>query len=325
MLAFVTERVPALEGPLDTIRRAFAHPVIGPILKIVVFYILLVEVGVQLIFGRIDVPLLHVGFLEVGRKAASIPRGVFVQGAVIGGLYGLIGMGLILVYRANRIINFAQAQLGAIPAVAGLFLMSFHGWPYLVVVPLVIVGAVLLGGTVEVLFVRRFSQAPRLILTVVTIGVGFLLLVLEFFTKLWIAGSDKLISNDFKTPFNHVRFQFGQVFLTGDHVTAVVVVAAIVVALGAFFKFTDMGIAVRASAENSERASLLGIPVRRVSTVVWILAAVMSAVGVFLRAPLVGLPVTGFIGPALLLNGLAVAVIARMESLPTAFFGGMLI
>jgi branched-chain amino acid transport system permease protein len=62
-----------------------------------------------------------------------------------------------------------------------------------------------------------------------------------------------------------------------------------------------------------------------VSTVVWVLAALMSAAGVFLRAPLVGLPITGFIGPALLLNGLAVAVIARMESLPTAFAGGMLI
>ena len=56
------------------------------------------------------------------------------------------------------------------------------------------------------------------------------------------------------------------------------------VALGAFFKFTDMGIAVRASAENGERASLLGIPVKRVSTVVWALAAVLSAIGIFLRA-----------------------------------------
>src|SRR5438874_1910471 len=234
-------------------------------------------------------------------------------------------MGLILVYRANRIINFAQAQLGAVPAVAALFLVSFHGLPYVASLPIVLVGAVVLGALVEFLFIRRFAQAPRLILTVVTIGVGFLLVVLEFFTKLWIAGGARLLSGDFTTPFTSLRMRVGQVFLTGDHLVAVGVVAAIVIGLAAFFRFTDMGIAVRASAENGERASLLGIPVRRVSTVVWVIAAVMSAVGVFLRAPLVGLPVTGFVGPSILLYGLAVAVIARLASLPRAFFAGMLI
>jgi branched-chain amino acid transport system permease protein len=322
---WITERANALDRPVASVRAALAHPVAGPILKIVLGYVLLIEVLVQALFGQIDIPFVDVGFLELGRKAASIPRGVFVQGAVVGSLYALVGMGLILVYRANRIINFAQAQLGAIPAVAALFLVSFKGMPYIFSVPLMLIGAVALGAVVETMFIRRFAQAPRLILTVVTIGVGFLLLVLEFFTKLWIAGEDKLLSNDFPTPFNNVRFSVGQVFLTGDHLLAIAVVGAIVIGLGAFFRFTDMGIAVRASAENGERASLLGIPVRRVSTVVWVIAAVMSAVGVFLRAPLVGLPVTGFVGPSLLLYGLAVAVIARMEKLPTAFFAGMLI
>src|SRR6476619_6698265 len=101
-MSLVTDRVPALQGPVQAVRKAFAHPIAGPVLKVVIGYVLLVEICVQLIFGRVDIPFLHIGFLEVGRKAASIPRGVFVQGAVMGGLYGLIGMGLILVYRANR-------------------------------------------------------------------------------------------------------------------------------------------------------------------------------------------------------------------------------
>jgi branched-chain amino acid transport system permease protein len=326
VLVRVQERVPVLRKPLDTLGRILAHPVAGPVLKVVLGYLLLVEVGVQLIFGQIDVPFVHIGLLEIGRKSASIPRGVFVQGAVLGVLYALIGMGIILVYRANRIINFAQAQLGAVPAVLALFLIAFRGVPYAVAAPMAVIGAIVLGGVVEVLFIRRFANAPRLILTVVTIGVGFLLLVLEFFLKLWIAGDEALgITTKFPTPFNGVHFRLGQVVFNGDHLLAVIVVGVIVVTLGAFFRFTDMGIAVRASAENGERASLLGIPVRRVSTVVWVLAAVMSSIGVFLRAPLVGLPVTGFVGPSLLLFGLAVAVMARMESLPTAFVAGMLI
>src|SRR5439155_18344517 len=255
-----------------------------------------------------------------------IPHGVMLGGAVIGALYGLVAMGLILVYKANRIISFAQAQLGSVPAVVGLLLIARHGWPYLAVLPMVLVGSVLLGGVVEVGLIRRFSHAPRLILTVVTIGVGFLLLIFEFYAKEWVGGSLKdVLTLKFPTPFQHMSFRMGPATLTGDHLFAIAVVAAVVVALGAFFKYTDIGIAVRPSAENGERASLLGIPVNRVSTIVWMLAALLSAIGVFLRTPLVGLPLTGFVGPAVLLFGLAIAVIARMESLPIAFFGGMLI
>jgi branched-chain amino acid transport system permease protein len=302
------------------------HRVAGPILRVVLAYLLIVEVATQLLFGRIDIPSLHVAFLERGRYAQSIPRGVLVGGAVIGALYGLVAMGLILVYRANRIINFAQAQLGSVPAVLALLLIARRGWPYLLAVPVMLIGAVILGGVAEVTFVRRFAKAPRLILTVVTVGVGFLLLIFEFYVKQWVGGKlQDVLTLTFPTPFRRFKWSLGPAFLTGDHIFAIVIVALVVVALAAFFKYTDIGIAVRASAENGERASLLGIPVNRVSTIVWILATVLSALGVFLRTPLVGLPLSGFVGPSILLLGLATAVIARMESMPTAFFAGMMI
>ena len=312
-------------GPLDRVREVVApvwdHRFAGPILRGVLAYILLVEGAVQAVFGRVDL-----GFIEFGAKASAVPRGIFVGGAVIGALYGLVAMGLILVYRASRIINFAQAQLGSLPAVVALLLVARHGWPYLSVVPIVLIGSAILGAAVEVTMVRRFANAPRLILTVITVGIGFLLLFFEFYAKDWVGGELKdVLSLEFPTPFSGFRFDMGPVSLTGDHIFAIVVVSALVVALGAFFRYTDIGIAVRASAENADRASLLGIPVRRVSTIVWILAAVLSGIGVFLRTPLVGLPLTGFVGPSILLFGLATAVIARMDSLPIAFGAGMLI
>jgi branched-chain amino acid transport system permease protein len=97
----------------------------------------------------------------------------------------------------------------------------------------------------------------------------------------------------------------------------------VVVGLTLFFKFTDIGLAVRGSAENADRAALLGIPVKRVSTVVWMLAAALSSLSIFLRVPVVGLPVGAFIGPVILLYGLAAAVIARMESFGTALVAGV--
>ena len=316
----------ALQQASRPFMAAWRHPRFGWLFKTAVAYLVIIEVGVQALFGRIDVPFVDVGFLELGRKDATLPREVLLSGMVIGALYAVVGMGLILVYRANRIINFAQAQLGALPAVVALLLIAKRGWPYLAVLPIVIIGAAALGAATEVTIIRRFRDAPRLILTVVTIGVSLLLLILEFYAKEWVGGNliDSL-AFDYRSPVSSFTWRWGVVTFKGDHLMTLIVVAAAVVALGAFFRFTDMGVAVRASAENRDRASLLGIPVNRVSTVVWAVAAVLSAIGVFLRGPLVGIPLTGFVGPSILLFGLAAAVMARMESMPMAFGAGLII
>ncbi|MCU1375312.1 MAG: ABC-type branched-chain amino acid transport system, permease component [Actinomycetia bacterium] len=250
------------------------------------------------------------------------PLGVLLTGAVLGSLYGLIAIGLILVYRANRVVNFAQAGLGAVPAVVALLLITSKGWPYLAVLPVLIVGSLALGAVVEIVLIRRFTNAPRLILAVVTIGVAQLLAYLEFNTPKWISG-DTLPPNTFPTPFSHLSFAFEGAVFTGDHVAVVVFVAVTVVALSLFFRFTRVGVAVRAAAENADRAALVGIPVRRLSTLVWMLAALLSAMGIFLRAPLVGLSLGTIAGPSILLSALAAAIVARMERLPVAFAAGV--
>lgn len=303
---------------------AWRHPTFGPVLKVVVGYVVVMEVLVQAVFGRIDVPFVDVGFLEVGRKADTVPREVMLNGAIVGMLYAMLAMGIILIYKANRLINFAAAALGSVPAVLMLTLISLKDFPYLVALPLALIGGGLLGGLVDVTLMRRFRTSPRLIATVATIGVSQILALIEFYIPNWVSGGETVLPpQDFPTPFNGFAFDLGIRRFDGDHLFTIGVVVAITLGLGAFFKFTDVGIAVRASAENGDRASLLGIPVRRVATVVWILAGTLSAVAIFLRAPLVGLPLGGLIGPAVLLYGLSVAVIARMDSLPTALVAGM--
>ncbi|HYD10815.1 MAG TPA: ABC transporter permease [Acidimicrobiales bacterium] len=298
--------------------RLWGHRFLGPALKLVLAYLLLIEGVVQLVFGRLQV----LG-LDVGLQSNDVPREIFLNGAAIGMLYALLGMGLILVYRANRIINFAQAQLGSVPAVTALLVMLRKDVNYFLVLPIVIFGAVVLGAIVQKVFIWwRLKDAPRLIVTVATIAVSLLLVGLELFVQDLITGS--LVSSDtFTTPWTKYGFDTPTLRITGDYLVAAVVTIAICIALGAFFKYTDMGIAIRASAENGERASLLGIPIARVSTVVWIIAAVMSAIAVFLRAPVSGLTLGSSVGPSVLLFGLAAAVIARMESLPMCVAAGI--
>ncbi len=307
----------ALDGPVNTVRRVWSGSRTGPPLKLLIAYIGLIEILVQVVFGR-----LHLGPISLGLRENPVPRAIFLNGATIGLLYGLLGMGLILVHRANRIINFAQAQLGSVPAVVALLLMLRKDVNYFVVLPIVFAGGALLGALVEIVFIRRFKDAPRLIVTVATIGVSLLLLVVEFQAQTSITGG-LVTSSNFHTPWTRFSFDVHPLRFTGDFIVAAVATAIICALLGAFFRFTDMGIAVRASAENGERAALLGIPVRRVSTVVWVIAAVLSAVAVFLRAPMVGLTLGGSVGASVLLYGLAAAVVARMDSLPLCVVAGM--
>jgi branched-chain amino acid transport system permease protein len=252
----------------------------------------------------------------------SRPVGVLLYGAVIGCLYGLIAVGVVLVYRANRVVNFAQAGLGAAPAVLALLLLTDKGVPYLVALPVAIVGALALGALVEVAFIRRFASAPRLVLAVVTIGVAQLLAYVEFQVPKWVSG-DVLPPNEFPTPFSGGTVTIGGTVFSGDSLVAVVVSTGAVAGLAVFLRRTRLGTAIRASAENPERAALLGIPVARVWLVVWMLAAVLSALGIFLRAPLVGLPIGTITGPSILLPALAAAVIARMERMSVAFGAGI--
>src|SRR3954447_16843649 len=214
------------------------HRLLGPALKVLLGYLLIVQGLLQYLFGK--VPIVH-----AGRGAHIIPTEIVLLGLVYGSLYALIGMGVILVYRANRIVNFAQAQLGAVPAVVASLLIAKRGVPWIIALPIAVIGGALLGGAVEVGLVRRFANAPRLILTVVTIGIGFLLLVLEVYSKQWVGGSlIDSVSLTFPTPFSHFKFTVGVLTFRGDHIAPVVVVGVLVLALGAFFKFTDIGIAV---------------------------------------------------------------------------------
>ena len=256
-----------------------------------------------------------VAFFLYTRVVFPSPLAILALGGVLGALNGLVAMGLILVYRANRIINFAQGEIGALGGLLGVLLVSARGWPYFVGLAVGLTSALIVGGVAEFLFVRRFASAPRLILTVATIGIAQLLSAFELILPR--AFGRDLANQQFPTPFNFA-FTWSPVVFRGNHVMAVLVVVASGVALSAFLRRSRFGVAVRAAAESTERAAQLGINTKRVGTLVWVIAGGLSAIAFFLRAPIVGLPIGQVLGPSLLLRALAAAVIARMERLGVA-------
>lgn len=253
--------------------------------------------------------------------ARGLPVGEVVIGLVMGSLYALIAMGLVLIFRANRAVNFAQAELGAAASVLAVELFIQYDVNYFLAIATALVAAVLSGVIVDLIVIRAFRNAPRLILAVATIGIAQILAGLSIQIPLWFTGPVQTAQRrEFTAPF-HMTFTIFPVRFSENHVMAIIVVPVIVLALTAFLRFTDYGVAIRASAENRDRASLLGMPVGRLSTIVWAIAAFLSAVAVILRVQILGFSTFSGVsggGPSLLLRTFAAAVIARMESLGAA-------
>jgi ABC-type branched-subunit amino acid transport system ATPase component/branched-subunit amino acid ABC-type transport system permease component len=240
------------------------------------------------------------------------PSAIIFLGIVLGSLSALVAMGLVLIYRANRVVNFAQGDMGAMASVLAASLYVGPKLPFFVCVAIGLAAALLTGLIVEVGIIRRFSTAPRLVLTVATIGISQLLAAVQL-------ALPQLFNFDTApqppVPFDFT-FQWFPVVFRGGHLLIIIVVPIVMVGLMLFFRRSRVGIAVRASSESSSRAALLGIPVKRINTFVWVLAAGMSGIGVLLRLPIQGVQIGEVLGPGLMLRALAAAVIGRMESLP---------
>jgi branched-chain amino acid transport system permease protein len=245
-----------------------------------------------------------------------LPVGIIVLGAVFGSLYALTAVGLVLIFRANRVVNFAQAELGGIAAVVAIQLVIQFEWNYYVSVVLGLVGSTMLGALIYIFIIRRFRNAPRLILAVATIGVAQVLAGGSIIISFLFQGQPS--GRTFVTPFD-VHFSIYPVLFRGDHALAMIAAPVVMIGLAAFLRFTDYGVAIRAAAENGDRANLLGVPVHYLHLVVWSLAAFLSAAAALLRVPVVGFSsfasVTGG-GNSLLLRTLAAAVLGKMESIP---------
>jgi len=300
----------AVAAALATLSRAWDEPLSGAAWLIVVVVALVAAARGHEPTVRAAAPVAAVLWLQV--LVFPLPEGVWALGLVLGLLSALVALGMALIYRANRVLNFAQAELGTVPTVLVVGLVTLSGLPWLVAVPIGLGAAIVLGLVIETAIIRRFTRAPRLVLTVATIGLSQLLTVASILLpRLW---GEQIITDDVDVPLTFSR-TISPLTFTGDHLLAVVIVPVIVVALAAFIRFSAAGVAIRAASERTDRAALLGIPVRRLQTVVWVLATVLGFVGVFLRAGILGLPVASTLSFGALLVALAALVLGDFTDL----------
>jgi ABC-type branched-subunit amino acid transport system ATPase component/ABC-type branched-subunit amino acid transport system permease subunit len=240
-------------------------------------------------------------------------------GMIQGLCYALLGLGLVLVYRASRVIHFGYGEVGALGAVILAKLVLDGGWPWWLAIVVVVAGGAALGAGWELTVVRRLMHRPRVALMVATIAIAQLMLVLQLLVP--------PVSNQglFPTALD-IRQPLGDFVLRGDHIAVLLVVPAVAIALAWFLNRSMTGLAIRGAAANLDAASLAGVHVKRVSTIVWALTGALATLTFVLVLPVRGYvfgATTEALGPALLLRALVVGLVGRMVSLPLTVAGGI--
>ena len=268
-----------------------------------------------------------------GHVLGASGLGPFVlSGLVNGSIYGLVAVGLVLVYKLNGIFNFAQAEFASVAGCVALAFIDglgpFPKLPYGLALVLGVAAGALTAFGLERLVVRPLRTAPRATLLVATAGVALLLIELQaVFLGLNVRVFPKIGGQSRFALFGSLHSTTAYVY---GFTEIVVVVSLVAVALGTVGLFhTRYGAAIQATAEEPVGASLVGIDPGRISTLTWVVAGLVGGVAGIVDAPFAGsvFPgfVTGLYGVSPLVLGFIAAVVGGMSSLPGAFVGGILV
>ena len=255
-------------------------------------------------------------FLLIGCLRSTTFAQLTVQGVALGAVYGSLALALVLVYRATHVINFAQGELAMLTTYIAYELM-LKGLSYWEAFGATLAIAFALGTVLEVTLIRPVQHRSVIATVIVTVG----LFILIDGVVNWIWGGD---FKSMESPFGNDSFNVGGVVISHLYVGMVIVVFASVVLVWALFRFTKLGLGMRAAALRPAAAALVGVRVDSMLAVGWGLAAVLGAV-----AGLMAEPSQIFLSPVLmqpiLVYAFAAAVLGGLESPAGAVVGGIAI
>lgn len=242
----------------------------------------------------------------------------FVQGCV----YGLLGLGLVLLYKSSRIFNFAQAEMGAFAAFITAFADQgagpFPDMPAWLAVLVGMVTGVLLGLLVERIVIRPLFSAPKVTVVVATAGVFLFLFALEgFLSGPGPRSATRLLKGNL--------VESGALRITDLGGLIVVVLGVLAVASALFFSRTRTGTAIIAVSQEPTATRLVGISVERTSAFTWAIAGLLGAIAGILLSGTNGVIAPGLLTALALVPAFTAAVFGGITALPGAFVGGVVI
>jgi len=240
---------------------------------------------------------------------------LLVLGIAVGAIYAMIALGFVLIYKSTKVLNFAQGTLVMIGAFMVYAFLSQFSLPVAVALLLSLGVAVALGFVIERVALRPLIGEPVLSMIMITIGLASLL-----------RGGAIVVwtTENFSLPkvLPEVSLHLGPVFVSSPYVWGFVISVVMLLVFGLFFKYAKLGVAMRAVSNDQLAAMSMGINVRWVFALSWVIAAVVATVGgLFLGAINIININLEFIG----LKVFPVAILGGLDSIPGAILGGLII
>ncbi len=238
-----------------------------------------------------------------------------VSGIAVGSIYALIALGFVLIYKATGVINFAQGEVIMIAAFAAYYLVARAGCPFWVAVLATLGITAVMGVITERLVLRPMLGESHFSVVMVTIGLSIFLRSMSGI----LFGHDNHV---FPNPFPQEPIHIKGIVLSHTHLWTMLVSFGLMIAFLVFFKFARLGLGMRATANDQDTATLMGVSIKRVFALTWAISFAIAAVaGIFLANVMVlniGLTFTAIAAfPAVILGGL--------QSVPGAIIGGLAI
>lgn len=240
---------------------------------------------------------------------------VLVSGITLGSLYALVGLGFVIIYRATRVVNFAQGEMLMLGAFFALYFYTDLKLPYVVAFFLSCLAAGIFGVLLERFAYRRLRDAPVVTVILATVAVAQMIRAAVRIVR----GSEV---SHFPSLFSATPFTVAGLILTPVNVSIVSLALLFVVAFLLFFRHTRLGKGMEATSENRDAAILVGISVNRTYALTWAVSSALAAAAGILLAPLIIItPEMGIIG----LKGFIGAILGGFSSISGAIAGCFLL
>jgi branched-chain amino acid transport system permease protein len=240
---------------------------------------------------------------------------LIIQGLATGSVYALVALGFVLIYKASSVINFAQGELLMVGAYICLAMLTTYKVPFWAGFLLTMAFSVVLALSIERFILRPMIGEP--VISIIMITIGLSLVLKSIVSAVW--GTQIKV---FPSIFPETPVKVGEIVVSQVYIYTFLASMVFLILFALFFKYSRMGIAMRAAANSNQVALSMGISVKKVFAISWCVAAVVSSVGGILIGNINGVNITlSAIGlkvfPAVILGGL--------DSIPGAVLGGLII
>ncbi len=242
---------------------------------------------------------------------------LIISGLSFGSLYALVALAMVIIYKTSEVPNFGQGEMAMLSTFVAFALLESHGHSFAISFIGALIFAALLGIFLEFVFLRRTKEPNVLSLILMTLGFEMVLYGLAS----WKWGADQ---RDFPFPVSDFDIvSLGPATLSYLNIATLLIALLLMFILFLFFKYTKVGIAMKATQQNAMAARINGIRTNRILSITWALSSMIGAVAGMLLAPIATLDPNLMLDP--LLKGFAAAVLGGMTTLVGAVLGGYML